>query len=111
MWNIIRRTIRSLRYLSHELYTIRVTLRDKKGVIMSGPPGHNNNDFRSIKYCKNGKMEEGGRVKVRQTNANGNDNEEMRKWPALCDANPYIVDLLNNLFKKKETINESSPTT
>lgn len=61
---------------------------------------------------QNGKMEEGGigRVKVQQTNANGNDNEEKRKWPALCDANPYIVDLLNNLFKKKETSSESSST-
>ncbi|KAF7384893.1 hypothetical protein V1477_000187 [Vespula maculifrons] len=76
---------------------------------MSGSSGQNNTDFRSIKYCKTGKMEEGGigRVKVRQTNANGNDNDEKRKWPALCDANPYIVDLLNNLFKKEETPNES----
>lgn len=72
---------------------------------MSKSSESNNAKCQSIKYCENVKIEEGriGGVKVQKTlNTNGNDNIKKMKWPALCDANPYIVDLWKNLFKKEE---------
>lgn len=74
---------------------------------MAEPSETDNTEIQLRKYCTDGKMEEGGinKIKVRKTATKvetPDPNAEKRKWPALCDANPYIVDLLNNLFKKEE---------
>ncbi|KAK2588014.1 hypothetical protein KPH14_004088 [Odynerus spinipes] len=79
---------------------------------MSEEPDNSNTQVQLKKYCTDGKMEEGGigKIKVRKTaNTEGDTNGEKRKWPMLCDANPYIVDLLRNIFKKEEPPPEPEP--